>query len=143
MTNCVPRRAIGLRPELRYREFRPVHPSKELWVTPTTFTYSYEPSGSSSDEAREYMLPLAEVFRFASTEYREISIDTDIMAGAPCIAGTRIPVYMVLDSIEYHGSLDSALNSYPQLTMQQIKEAIGFAKLVVECPIDDRSTPIA
>src|SRR5260370_38161279 len=117
MPHCVPRNTIRLRPELPYTEFRPIHPSKELWVTPATFTYSYEPSGASSDEARQYMLPLMEVFRFASSEYREISIDKEIMAGAPCIAGTRVPVYMVLDSIEYHGSPESPLCSYPQLTI--------------------------
>jgi uncharacterized protein (DUF433 family) len=57
------------------------------------------------------------------------------MAGAPCVEGTRIPVYMILDAIEYAGSLEGALESYPRLTLAQVKEAIGFAKLVVECPL--------
>jgi uncharacterized protein (DUF433 family) len=63
------------------------------------------------------------------------------MAGAPCIRGTRIPVYMVLDAIEHYGGVEAALRSYPRLTIQQIKDAIGFAKLVVECPIDDQTSP--
>jgi uncharacterized protein (DUF433 family) len=69
-------------------------------------------------------------------------MDPATMAGAPCIAGTRIPVYMVLDAVEHYGSLDVTL-SYPRLTLQQVKDAIGFAKLVVECPIDDRPASLA
>jgi len=49
---------------------------------------------------------------------------------------------MVLDAIEYAGSLKGALESYPQLTEQQVRDAIGFAKLVVECPIEHQA-PLA
>ena len=62
------------------------------------------------------------------------------MAGAPCVEGTRIPVYMILDAIECCGSIEGALESYPRLTLEQVKEAIGFAKLVVECPIEHEDT---
>jgi uncharacterized protein (DUF433 family) len=94
-------------------------------------------------EVRQYNVPLSASFQLAAGEYPTISIDTDVMAGAPCIGGTRIPVYMVLDAVEHYGDVEAALRSYPRLTVQQIKDAIGFAKLVVECPIDDRSAPIA
>ena len=73
-------------------------------------------------------------FQEAVSVYSGISVDRSTMAGAPCIAGTRIPVYMVLDAVEYYGSLD-VTPSYPHLTLQQVKDAIGFAKLVVECPL--------
>jgi uncharacterized protein (DUF433 family) len=72
----------------------------------------------------------------ARSEYPGISIDPDVMTGAPCIGGTRIPVYMVLDAVEHYGSLDVG-QSYAGLTPQQVKDAIGFAKLVVECPIGE------
>jgi uncharacterized protein (DUF433 family) len=42
---------------------------------------------------------------------------------------------MVLDAIEYYGSLEGVSKSYPNLTLQQIKDAVGFSKLVVECPL--------
>ena len=93
--------------------------------------------GSHEDEVRSYSLPLAEVFQSASQAYPSISVDAEVMAGAPCIRGTRIPVYMILDAIEYHGSLEGALESYPQLTIEQVKQSVGFAKLVVECPLGD------
>src|SRR5271165_1272772 len=97
----------------------------------------------SEEEVRSYNIPLGEAFRQAARSYPLIGIDQDVMAGAPCIKGTRIPVYMILDAIEYQGSIDGALESYPRLTLDQVKEAIGFAKLVVECPIEHENTTIA
>jgi uncharacterized protein (DUF433 family) len=94
-------------------------------------------------EARSYTVPLIDSFHMAAREYPAVAVDPDVMVGAPCIAGTRIPVYMVLDAIEYYGEVEGALRSYPYLSIQQIKDAIGFAKLVVECPIDDNLTSIA
>ena len=88
-------------------------------------------------ELRSYALSVSESFQIAAREYRTISIDPDIMSGAPCIAGTRIPVYMILDAIGYYGSPEGALESYPNLTLRQVNDAIGFAKIVVECPIAD------
>jgi uncharacterized protein (DUF433 family) len=86
-------------------------------------------------ELRHFAVPLTEAFRTAAREYQTIATDPDVMGGTPCISGTRIPVYMVLDAIEYGGTLESAVTSYPSLSLQQIKDALGFAKLVVECPV--------
>jgi len=98
---------------------------------------------SVEDELRQYRVPLNESFAAASRDYPSISINPDVMAGAPCIRGTRIPVYMVLDAIEYYGEIGGALRSYPNLTIEQVKNAIGFAKVVLECPIDDGPTATA
>jgi len=92
-----------------------------------------------SGEVRYYSLPLAEVFQAASQVYPSVSVDAKVIAGAPCIRGTRIPVYMILDAIEHHGSLEGALESYPRLTIEQVKQSVGFAKLVVECPLGGES----
>lgn len=94
----------------------------------------------AEEEERSYSLPLVEVFRRAAFEVQSISINSEVMAGAPCIDGTRIPVYMILDAVEHTGNLEGALESYPRLTLQQVKDAIGFAKLVVECPIEHEDT---
>lgn len=95
---------------------------------------------SHEEEIRAYTIPLLEAFQGAARSYPQISVDPDLMAGAPCVQGTRIPVYMILDAIEYHGSVEGAINSYPRLTLDQVREAIGFAKLVVECPIEHENT---
>ena len=88
-------------------------------------------------DIRSYSLPVSESFQNALREYTTISVDPDVMGGAPCIAGTRIPVYMVLDAVGYYGSAEGVLESYPNLTLDQVKDAIGFAKVVVECPLAD------
>ena len=92
---------------------------------------------SDVDEVRAYSLPVSESFQIAMSDYPTVSVNPNVMGGAPCIDGTRIPVYMILDAIEHHGSPDGALESYPNLTAEQVKDAIGFAKVVVECPLGD------
>lgn len=47
---------------------------------------------STEEEIRAYSIPLAEAFHNAASSYPQISVDPDVMAGAPCIQGTRIPV---------------------------------------------------
>jgi uncharacterized protein (DUF433 family) len=94
---------------------------------------------SYEDDMRCYSLLLSDAFQLAIKKYPSIFVDSRIMGGAPCIKGTRIPVYMVLDAVEYHGSLEGAMKSYPSLTMEQVKDALGFSKLVVECPLDDET----
>jgi uncharacterized protein (DUF433 family) len=98
---------------------------------------------SHEEEIRAYNVPVLEAFHEAARSYPQVSIDPDVMAGAPCIKGTRIPVYMILDAMEYYGSIEGAIKSYPYLTSNQVKEAIGFSKLVVECPFEDKSTSLA
>ena len=92
---------------------------------------------ASEEEARAYSLPLVEVFHQAASEVPTVSVHPNTMAGAPCIAGTRIPVYGILDALEDHGTLEGVLKSYPRLTLEQVKDAVLFAKLVVECPVGD------
>ena len=102
-------------------------------------------SNATSWELRDvdsYAVPLSSVFQKAAAHCPLISIHREVMAGAPCITGTRIPVYMILDAIEYYGTLEGVKHSYPQLTIQQIRGAVIFAKLVVECPIE-HETPAA
>ena len=89
------------------------------------------------DEIRSYSLSVAESFQNAARECPEITVSPDVMGGAPCVAGTRIPVYMILDAVVYYGSPDGVLESYPSLTVEQVMNAIGFAKIVVECPLAD------
>lgn len=105
--------------------------ARQTTISGTAFVFTRDA------DARSYALPLSEVFETAAKECPAINIDPSVMAGAPCIVGTRIPVYGVLDAIEHHGTLDGVLKSYPRLSIDQVKEAVMFAKLVVECPLED------
>jgi len=105
--------------------------TRQIAISGTTFAFTHD------TDARSYAVPLAQAFHNAAKACPAIKIDPDVMAGAPCVAGTRIPVYGVLDAIEHHGTLDGVLQSYPRLNIDQVRDAVLFAKLVVECPLED------
>jgi uncharacterized protein (DUF433 family) len=77
---------------------------------------------------------MREVFAVAEKQVPTIVAERGLMGGNPCVKGTRIPVYMILDGIEYYGNLKGVLKSYPQLTVHQVKDAVRFSKIVMETP---------
>jgi len=83
-------------------------------------------------------MTMEDIFALASKEVPTVSTRKEVLSGKPCIEGTRVPVYMILDAIEYSGSLDGALQSYPHLSAQQVKDAVRFSKLILECPVDNQ-----
>jgi uncharacterized protein (DUF433 family) len=52
-----------------------------------------------------------------------VKIDSEILSGAPCFAGTRVPVRALLDYIEGGDTLDQFLEQYPTVSR---KQAVGF-----------------
>ena len=76
-------------------------------------------------------LPFEEVLARASRECPSITINPRRMHGLPCIVGTRIPVHLVLWAVEHRGSIDGAIAAYPDLTVQQVKDALFFAETVM------------
>lgn len=86
--------------------------------------------------AKDFEVSFCSVLREAATQHPSIAMDEEILGGTPRIAGTRIPVYMVLDAVEYYGDLEGARRSYPQLSLEQVKEAVGFAGALLEHPVD-------
>lgn len=92
-------------------------------------------------DMRSYAVSVEQAFRIAARDYPAVSVRSDIMMGAPCVSGTRIPIYTVLEAVEHYGELRGAIKSYPRLTLEQVKDAIGFAKSVIECPLDDEIAP--
>jgi len=57
-----------------------------------------------------------------------ISVNPEICGGKPCIKGTRIPVYMVLELVEQGIMFDQIMSDYyPQLNIDQIKACIQYA----------------
>lgn len=57
-----------------------------------------------------------------------IEVNQDVMDGLPVIAGTRIPVYLILEMLESGLSLDMILKEYPHLTLDQLRVAVGYAR---------------
>jgi uncharacterized protein (DUF433 family) len=56
-----------------------------------------------------------------------------ILGGKPCVKGTRIPVYMVLELIEagipFH---EIRTKYYPQLSDEDIRACIAYARQIVQ-----------
>lgn len=65
-------------------------------------------------------------------EHPRISIDPDIMGGKACIAGTRVPVHIVLGHIASGTKIEDLLQGYPFLTDADVQAAIAYAADLVE-----------
>ena len=58
---------------------------------------------------------------------RLIEIRPDVMMGKPCLKGTRIPVYLVLEKLGAGETSDQILDAYPQLTKDHILAVLQYA----------------
>ena len=58
---------------------------------------------------------------------KRIVTDPDIMMGKPVIAGTRIPVEMILRDLGAGITPEELLRAYPQLTLADIRAAQAWA----------------
>ncbi|MEX2621961.1 MAG: DUF433 domain-containing protein [Egibacteraceae bacterium] len=70
--------------------------------------------------------------------FERITADPRIMAGVPCIRGTRIPVATVVGMVAEGMSVNDILADYPQLATDDVREALHFAAVAV----DERVLPL-
>lgn len=61
-----------------------------------------------------------------------ISIDPEICGGKPTIAGTRILISIILEYLEEGHSFDEIIDNYPDLTHDDIRAVIRYARKVIE-----------
>jgi uncharacterized protein (DUF433 family) len=65
---------------------------------------------------------------------RVVWIDADRMSGAPCFAGTRVPVQMLLDHLKHGDTIDDFLEGAPSVTRKQAEMFLELAsEQLVEC----------
>lgn len=62
-------------------------------------------------------------------KHERISIDPNVMAGKPCIKGTRVPVEKILRELGDGLSYEEIVREYPRLTVEDIRAALSFAAL--------------
>ncbi len=60
--------------------------------------------------------------------YGQISIDPDVMSGAPVFAGTRVPVQTIFDYIEGGDDLETFLEDFPSVTKEAAVKVLEMAK---------------
>ena len=70
--------------------------------------------------------------RAAERGGNQIVMDKRTYGGAPCIAGTRVPVYAVLELVEAGYSHRKILKSFPTIGQQELAAALQFATHVME-----------
>ena len=61
-----------------------------------------------------------------------ISIDPQICHGKPCIKGTRIPVFVILDALAAGMTYQEIIEEYPPVTEEDIQAALFYASLVTQ-----------
>ena len=57
-----------------------------------------------------------------------VKIDPEIMSGAPCFAGTRVPIQNLIDYLEGGESIDEFLEDFPTVSRQQVISFLEEAK---------------
>ncbi len=56
--------------------------------------------------------------------------------GKPCLKGTRIPVYLILEKLAAGESAEQILAAYPQFKAEHIRAALAYAAKLASEEID-------
>lgn len=59
---------------------------------------------------------------------KRIIIDPAILAGHPVIAGTRVPVSVILNYLSHGAAFAHIQKDYPELTARDIQAAVSYAE---------------
>ena len=59
-----------------------------------------------------------------------VKIDPEIMSGAPCFAGTRVPIQNLIDYLEGGDSIEDFLEGFPTVSREQV---IAFLEEAKDC----------
>ena len=57
-----------------------------------------------------------------------VKVDPEIMSGAPCFAGTRVPIQNLIDYLEGGDSIEEFLKDFPTITREQVISFLEEAK---------------
>ena len=49
-----------------------------------------------------------------------VKIDPEIMSGAPCFTGTRVPIQNLIDYLEGGDSIEDFLDDFPSVSREQV-----------------------
>ena len=57
-----------------------------------------------------------------------ITVNPEVVSGAPVFRGTRVPVDALLSNLEAGLSLDEFLENFPTVTREQALQVLGFSR---------------
>ena len=63
-----------------------------------------------------------------------VVIDPQTCGGKPIFSGTRVPVYVVLEMLANREKPEEILTEYPNLTLDDLQDALTFARNLAEIP---------
>ncbi len=75
------------------------------------------------DLARSSLCP-----RLIGMSQSVVKVDPEIMSGAPCFVGTRVPIQNLIDYLEGGDSIDEFLEDFPTVTREQVISFLEEAK---------------
>ncbi|HDH44468.1 MAG TPA: DUF433 domain-containing protein [Thermococcus sp.] len=64
-----------------------------------------------------------------------------VLGGKPVIKGTRVPVYLILELLGVGLTIEDILKEYPELTKEDVLDAIKFASKLAKVEIIDAISP--
>lgn len=59
-----------------------------------------------------------------------IEAKATVMMGKPCVKGTRIPVYLLLEKMAAGESTERLLSAYPQLSSDDLRACLEYAAAI-------------
>ena len=59
-----------------------------------------------------------------------VKIGPEIMSGAPCFAGTRVPIRNLIDYLEGGDSIEDFLDGFPSVSREQVIAFLEEAKQI-------------
>lgn len=66
---------------------------------------------------------------------KRIVCDPEILRGKPVIRGTRIPVYVIIESFGNGNTESEILEDFPDLTVEDVRAALAYYVRVMAAPI--------
>jgi uncharacterized protein (DUF433 family) len=61
-----------------------------------------------------------------------ISVDPEILSGAPVFRGTRVPVDALISNLEVGLTLDDFLENFPSVSREQALKVLGFSRSTLQ-----------
>ena len=56
-----------------------------------------------------------------------ITVDTEVCHGKPCVKGTRIMVWQVVQFLANGDTVDAILGAHPELTREDVQACLAYA----------------
>ncbi len=62
-----------------------------------------------------------------SSLLERITVDPNICHGQPCVKGTRIMVWLILNFLANGDTIDEVLSAYPSLSREDVQACLAYA----------------